>query len=106
LRTSFPTATTSRALEFVVIDYDEMECLFVSRQERLPFSAEKLLCMIHWRAQQMQVSTTPLGCLVIRVGTIYCQVSHRAVERLMHCYQHTRAYQISFPRCGQFFQVT
>ncbi len=89
----------------MVIDYDETERLFVSRQERLPFSAEKLLSMIHWRAQRMQVNITPLGCLVIRVGTIYCQVSHRAVEQLMQCYQQTRVYQISFPLCRQFFQV-
>ena len=98
---AFPTTSPAT----VIITYDEALNLFLSTQERHPFTAEKLLHMLNWRAAQVSVSRSPLGHLAVVVGSTCCYISATATAALASLYAQSTAHQRDFPFCQTLLQM-
>lgn len=80
----------------VTIDYDETLRLFLTQQEHLSFSAEKLLRMLNRKSREVRVCHTGVG-LHISVGEACCILTHRATSMLASLYQRDYSLQVEFP---------
>lgn len=103
--TSQPTLIGKPASNTVTIDYDQVQQLFLSKQEKYPFSAEKLLQMLNSRAKEDRVQATGTR-VYVHVEDVHCVLTHRAVQTLSTDYQRRRDWQIEYPFVSQLFPAS
>jgi hypothetical protein len=87
----------------VTIDYDASLKLFLTGEERIPFSAEKLIRMLNYRAQAQRVQSTVVGRLLVVVGEARCELTGRAVGILAHLYHLRQDWQVDYPELASVF---
>ncbi len=68
MRTTRLVYSTSSQENTVMIDYDQTLKLFLTGEERVPFSAEKIIRMLNYRAEAQRVQPTVVGRLQVVVG--------------------------------------
>lgn len=93
---NLPTSNT------VTIDYDHSQQLFLSKQEKYPFSAEKLLQMLNNRAKEDRVQATGTR-VYVHVEDVQCVLTHRAVQTLSTNYQRRHDWQVEYPFVSRVF---
>lgn len=85
----------------VTIEYDPTRALFRSQGEHLPFSAERLLRMLHERALECRLQVTVFGRLQVVVGEARCELTQQAVAVLLRLY--CREFQREYPLLREVF---
>ena len=103
--TSQPTLIGKPASNTVTIDYDQAQQLFLSKQEKYPFSAEKLLQMLNNRTKEDRVQATGTR-VYIHVEDVHCILTHRAVQTLSTDYRRRRDWQVEYPFVSQLFSTS
>lgn len=73
----------------------------IVRIHSVPFSAERLMQMLDYRAQTCQV--TLLGRLHIAVNGVYCVLTQQAVATLAEQYQQRHDWQQEYPNVSRIF---
>src|SRR5947209_4773749 len=86
----------------VTIDYDQTRQLFVSQQEKYPFSTERVLRMLnHWaKEERVQATGTRFHILIEEA---HCILTPRAVQKLSTGYQHRHDWQAEYPFVSRLF---
>jgi hypothetical protein len=95
--------TTGASQDTVVIDYDRTMELFLTGGERVPFSAERLVRMLDWRAQSQRLSPTLVGCLQVIVSGARCELTQCAVGALAGLYRLRLDWQVEYPHLAPVF---
>ena len=93
--------STDSAATTVKIDYDATLRLFLTEKEQRPFSAEKLLQMLDFRARTCHV--TLVGRLHIVVNGAHCVITQQAVATLAEQYQRRPDWQEEYPSVSDLF---
>ncbi len=97
--------STSLQENTVMIDYDQTLKLFLTGEERVPFSAEKILRMLNYRAGAQRVQPTVVGRLLVVVGEARCELTQRAVGILARLYRLRRDWQEEYPHLSSLFAL-
>jgi len=104
-RTARLVYSTSSQENTVMIDYDQTLRLFLTGEEKVPFSAEKIIHMLSYRAQAQRVQTTVVGRLQVVVGEVRCELTQRAVSILARLYHLRRDWQEEYPNLSSIFTL-
>ena len=96
-RTARLVYSTSSQENTVMIDYDQTLKLFLTGEEKVPFSAEKIIRMLNYRAQAQRVQPTVVGRLLVVVGGTRCELTHQAVRILARLYRLRRDWRRALP---------
>ena len=89
----------------VMIDYDQTLKLFLTGEERVPFSAEKIIRMLNYRARAQRVQLTVVGRLLVVVGEARCELTQQAVGILARLYCLRRDWQEEYPHLSNLFAL-
>lgn len=89
---------TSLSLQQTSIDFSEQRG-YVSRVDKIQFSADRLLQMLNHRASQSLVTRTAFGSLRVQVGSAKCEISREAVQHLRETYTQCHEHQHFYPFC-------
>ena len=104
-RTARLVYSTSSQENTVMIDYDQTLKLFLTGKERVPFSAEKIICMLNYRAEAQRVQPTVVGRLQVVVGEARCELTQQAVRILARLYRLRRDWQEEYPNLSTLFAL-
>jgi hypothetical protein len=104
-RTARLVYSTSSQENTVMIDYDQTLKLFLTGEERVPFSAEKIIRMLNYRAEAQRVQPTVVGRLMVVVGEARCELTQQAVRILAHLYRLRRDWQQEYPNLSTLFAL-
>ena len=99
------TRTTSSQENTVMIDYDQTLKLFLTGEEKVPFSAEKIIRMLNYRAQAQRVQPTVVGRLLVVVGEVHCELTQQAVRILARLYHLRSDWQEEYPCLSSIFAL-
>src|SRR6266566_9964769 len=102
-RTARLVYSTSSQENTVMIDYDQTVRLFLTGEENVPFSAEKIIHMLNYRAQAQRVQPTVVGRLLVVVGEARCELTQQAVHILARLYRLRRDWQDEYPHLYHIF---
>src|SRR5256714_15669535 len=95
--------STSSHENTVMIDYDQTLKLFLTGEEKVPFSAEKIMRMLNYRAEAQCVQPTVVGRLLVVVGEVRCELAQQSVRILARLYRLRRDWQEEYPHpCALF----
>ena len=97
--------STSSHANTVMIDYDSTLKLFLTGEEKVPFSAEKIMRMLNYRAAGQRVQPTVVGRLLVVVGEARCELSQQAVRILARLYRLRRDWQEEYPHLSALFAL-
>ena len=89
----------------VMIDYDQTLKLFLTGGEKVPFSAEKILAMLSYRAEAQRVQRTAVGRFLVVVGEARCELTQQAVLILARLYHLRRDWQKEYPSLETLFAL-
>jgi len=104
-RTARLVYSTSSQENTVMIDYDQTLRLFLTGEEKVPFSAEKIIHMLNYRAQAQRVQPTVVGRLLVVVGEARCELTQQAVHILARLYRLRRDWQEENPNLSTLFAL-
>jgi hypothetical protein len=104
-RTTRLVYSTSSQEHTVMIDYDQTLKLFLTGEEKVPFSAEKIMRMLNYRAQAQRVQPTVVGRLLVVVGEARCELTQQAVRILARLYRLRRDWQEEYPHLSTLFAM-
>ena len=104
-RTARLVYSTSSQENTVMIDYDQTLKLFLTGEEKVPFSAEKILRMLNYRAGAQRVQPTVVGRLLVIVGETRCELTQQAVRILARLYRLRRDWQEEYPNLSTLFAL-
>ena len=104
-RTARMVYSTSSQENTVMIDYDQTLKLFLTGKERVPFSAEKIISMLNYRAEAQRVQPTVVGRLQVVVGEARCELTQQAVRILARLYRLRRDWQEEYPHLSTLFAL-
>ena len=104
-RTARLVYSTSSRENTIMIDYDSTLKLFLTGEEKVPFSAEKIMRMLNYRAQGQRVQPTVVGRLLVVVGEARCELSQQAVRILARLYRLRRDWQEEYPHLSSVFAL-
>ena len=97
--------STSSHANTVMIDYDSTLKLFLTGEEKVPFSAEKIMRMLNYRAAGQRVQPTVVGRLLVVVGEARCELTQQAVRILARLYRLRRDWQEEYPHLSDVFAL-
>src|SRR5579885_1328373 len=92
---------STNAENTVTIDYHQTFQQFLTDRERVPFSAERLVQMLDFRARTCHV--TLMGRLHISIGEAHCIITQQAVATLAEQYQRRQDWQEEYPYVKALF---
>ena len=104
-RTARLVYSTSSHENTVTIDYDQTLKLFLTEEEKVPFSAEKIMRMLNYRAEAQRVQPTVVGRLLVVVGEARCELTQQAVRILACLYRLRRDWQEEYPNLSTLFAL-
>ena len=104
-RTARLVYSTSSHENTVMIDYDQTLKLFLTGKEKVPFSAEKIMRRLNYRAAAQRVQPTVVGRLQVVTGEVRCELTQQAVRILASLYRLRRDWQEEYPHLSALFAL-
>ncbi len=104
-RTARLVYSTSSRENTIMIDYDQTLKLFLTGEEKVPFSAEKIMRMLNYRAEAQRVQPTVVGRLLVVVGEARCELTQQAVRILARLYRLRHDWQEEYPNLSTLFAL-
>jgi len=97
--------STSSQNNTVMIDYDQTLKLFLTGGEKVPFSAERIIRMLSYRAKAQRVQLTAVGRFLVVVGEARCELTQQAVHILARLYRRRHDWQQEYPHLSTLFAL-